>query len=250
MAVNAIVLAGSANNGPLKDVSPASNEALIDIGGKPMVQYVIDGLNQAKSVGRIVIVAPPGQVEPCVLGDRLQFVPSGNSIVENIQAASRVLPEDEKILIATSDIPLITGPIVDSFIAQCLENDGDLHYPVVEKSVNEQKYPLVQRTYIHLKEGIYTGGNLFLLNPWIVEPCAPKVEKFVAYRKNPIKLAGLLGWPFVFRFFTKSLSLKELEIKVSGLWGVKGRVIICPCPEIGIDVDKPSDLQLARAALL
>jgi hypothetical protein len=108
---------------------------------------------------------------------------------------------------------------------------------------------VVKRTYIHFKEGIYTGGNLFLLNPWIVEPCAPKVEKFIAYRKNPIKLAGLLGWSFVFRFFTKSLSLSELETKVSGLWGIKGRVVIAPYPEIGIDVDKPSDLQLARAAL-
>jgi 2-phospho-L-lactate guanylyltransferase (CobY/MobA/RfbA family) len=48
----------------------------------------------------------------------------------------------------------------------------------------------------------------------------------------------------------KNLRLTELEKKVSEMWGLEGAVIICPWPEIGIDVDKPSDLQLARAILL
>jgi NDP-sugar pyrophosphorylase family protein len=251
MAVNVILLAGAANTGPLREVSPATNEALIDIGGKPMIQYVIDGLRQSKYVKRIVIVAPPGELEPHVKGENLEFVPSAGHIVDNILAAARVLPRDQQILIATCDIPLINGEIIDGLIDLCRKKPADLYYPIVEKSVGERKYPVVKRTYVHLREGTFTGGNLFLVNPEIIERTAPKVRRFLDYRKNPLRMVMLLGISFLFRYLVlRNLNLKELEEKVSQMWGLKGAVVICPWPEVGIDVDKPSDLQLARAVLL
>ena len=44
MLVDAVVLAGQANQGALRDVSSATNEALIEVAGRPMLQYVIDAL--------------------------------------------------------------------------------------------------------------------------------------------------------------------------------------------------------------
>lgn len=251
MAVNVILLAGAPNTGLLKDVSPVANEALIDIGGKPMVQYVIDGLQQSKEVKRIVIVAPPGQLEPHVTGRNLEFVPSAGHIIDNVVSAACTLPQDEQILIATSDIPLINGEIIDGLIDLCRQRPADLYYPIVEKSVGEKKYPVVRRTYVNLREGTFTGGNLFLINPEIVERTAPKARRFLDYRKNPVKMLTLLGLTFALRYLVfKNLNLKELEQKVSQMWDLKGAVVICPWPEVGIDVDKPSDLQLARAVLL
>lgn len=251
MAVNAILLAGAANTGPLKDVSPATNEALIEIGGKPMIQYVIDGLRQSSEVSRIVISAPPGEVEPYVHGEGLEFVASAGDIVDNVVQAARILPQDEQLLIATSDIPLITGDIVDGLIALCRQTPADVHYPIVERSIGEQKYPHVKRTYVTLQEGTFTGGNLFLLNPQVIPEAALKARKFFEYRKSPVKMAGLLGFSFMVRYLIlKNLNLKDVEEKASRVLGVRGAVVLCPWPEVGIDVDKPSDLQLARAALL
>jgi len=215
-----------------------------------MIQYVIDGLRQSKEVGRIVIVAPPGELEPHVRGEGLEFVPSTGDIVDNIVRATRILPQDEQVLIATSDIPLITGEIVDGLIALCRRTEADVYYPIVERSIGERKYPHVKRTYVSLREGVFTGGNLFLLNPRIVEKAAPRARKFLQYRKNPIKLASLLGFSFVVRYLLfKNLRLQEVERKASEVLDVRGAVVICPWPEVGIDVDKPSDLQLARAVL-
>ena len=42
--VDAVVLAGSTNNGPLKECSPVRHEALIPIGDKTMVEHVVDAL--------------------------------------------------------------------------------------------------------------------------------------------------------------------------------------------------------------
>lgn len=251
MAVNVILLAGAANTGALREVSPATNEALIEIGGKPMIQYVIDGLRQSQRIGRIVIAAPPGELEPHVTGTGLEFVPSGGHIIDNLLEAARTLPQDEQILIATSDIPLINGEIIDGLLDMCSDESVDLYYPIVEKSVGEEKYPLTKRTYVHLREGAFTGGNLFVVNPKKLEATAPKAKKFLDYRKSPVKLAEALGLWFLFRYLVlRNLSLSELEQKVSSMWGIKGVVLTCPWPEVSIDVDKPSDLQLARTALL
>lgn len=250
MAVNAILLAGAANTGPLRDVSPATNEALVEINGKPMIQYVIDALEQSKEVRRIVIVAPPGEVEPHVKGRNLEFVPSSNHIVDNVVNAWAVLPKDEEFLSVSCDVPLITGEIVDSLVALCREKPAELYYPIVERSVADANFPHMKRTYVTLREGTYTGGNIFLVNPSIVERAAPLVRAFLDYRKSPLKMMSLLGWSFVVRYLLlKNLTLQDLEAKVSDMLDVKGAVVVCPWPEVGVDVDKPSDLELARSIL-
>lgn len=249
MPVNAIVLAGRATADALGEFTRASNKALVDINGKPMISYVIAALLDAPRVGQIVVVGPREGLAPVVETERVRVVEDAGSIVDNIRIGARQLPADEKILIATSDIPMVTGSIIEGFIDLCLDRPADLYYPIVEKGVNEQKYPLVKRTYVALQEGIYTGGNLFLIAPWIVEPVAPKVKVFIENRKNPIQLSRLLGLTFLVKLLLKLLTIPELEKKMSQLWGVQAVAVNCPMPEIGIDVDKPNDLQLVRAAL-
>lgn len=249
MRVNAIVLCGAPNTGPLKEADPAPNEALIPIAGRPMVQFVIDGLRQSGRVGRILLVAPPGVLEPHVQGEDLEFVPARGHIVDNVQAGVERLPMTEKVLIASCDIPFITGSIVNDWIESCSTRDADLYYPIVERAATDARFPGVKRTYVTLKEGTFTGGNIFMVNPRIVEPCSPRVRRFLDYRKSPLKLAGLLGWTFILRLLLKSLRLYQLEAKVSEVWGLRGAVIVCPHPEVGVDVDKPGDLRLARATL-
>lgn len=249
MRVNAIVLAGAANNGSLREVDPAANEALISIAGKPMIQYVVDGLWASGRVDRILIVAPPGQLEPHLTDSRLEFVPARSHIVDNVMAALAHLPQDQKVLIASSDIPLINGEIISGVLDLCAQQEADLYYPVVERAEADALYPGVQRTYVTLREGVFTGGNVFVINPRAADVLAPRVRRFLDYRKNPVKMAGLLGWTFIIRLMMKSLSLKGLEQHLSRLWGIRGAVVVCPFPEVGIDVDKPSDLELARSAL-
>jgi 2-phospho-L-lactate guanylyltransferase (CobY/MobA/RfbA family) len=40
-----------------------------------------------------------------------------------------------------------------------------------------------------------------------------------------------------------------LEQKVSDMLDLKGAVVVAPWPEVGVDVDKPSDLELVRSIL-
>ena len=75
------------------------------------------------------------------------------------------------------------------------------------------------------------------------------MDRVLTLRKKPWKLAQLLGFSFMLKFFMQRLSLAELEKRVSQLLGVKGVAIISPYPEIGTDVDKPSDFELAERVI-
>ena len=84
-----------------------------------------------------------------------------------------------------------------------------------------------------------------MLNPAVYKKCG-KWRKIISLRKSPIGLCRMLGLKFVMKFLMRSLTLKEAEEKVCRLLGgIKGVVVISKHPEVGVDVDKPDDYELA-----
>lgn len=246
--IDAVVLAGGKCPDPLRDCSGEVNEALIKIGSKPMVNYVIEALTNCKNIGHIVIVGPQKIKEQLPQGN-ITVVSPEDTPLENLIKGLKRVDMSRMVLVATCDIPLLTPDSVNDFIQSSDGESIDLYYPIVPMDRVYSLFPDIKRTSVKLAEGIFTGGNLFLINPMAVGRCAKKVEKFIALRKSPFKLCRLLGLTFVFKFLLKKLSIPELEGKVSELLGIKGRAVITPYPEVGVDVDKPSDYSIVSAYL-
>ena len=74
------------------------------------------------------------------------------------------------------------------------------------------------------------------------------IEQAIAMRKKP-QLSRLLGVRFILKYILKQLSIEEIESRVEDVLQFRGVGVISPYPQVGIDVDKPSDLQLARRVL-
>ncbi|SHI64518.1 nucleotidyltransferase family protein [Desulfofundulus thermosubterraneus] len=248
--VDAVVLAGSPNNGPLKECSPVPYEALIPIGSKAMVQYVVEALALARGVDRIVVVGPREELANHLKDDRVKVVPAGSSLLENVQRGLKELAGTRRVLLVSSDIPLITPRAIEDFLELCQDQEADLYYPIVPKEAVDSRFANpVRRTYVSLKEGIFTGGNLFLLNPEVVSRCLPLGEQLVAARKSPLRLCRLVGLGFLIRFLLHRVTLEEAQARVSRLLGIRGVVVISRYPEVGVDVDKPVDLALVARTL-
>ncbi|HBR33284.1 MAG TPA: hypothetical protein DD734_01515, partial [Firmicutes bacterium] len=64
-----------------------------------------------------------------------------------------------------------------------------------------------------------------------------------------VQLSRLLGFKFLVKLLTGRLKVAEIEARVEEILGMKGAGVLSLYPEIGVDVDKPSDLALARALL-
>jgi len=247
--VGAVVLAGSPNDGRLKECSPAAYEALIPINARPMVEYVCAALQASANVAEVVAVGPVEQLTDALGARGVRVAPAGKTILENVQIGIRALPAVKRVLVAASDIPLLTKEAVDDFLAHCCDETVDLYYPVVARDVVEGRFTGVKRTYVSLRDGTFTGGNLFLINPEILPRCLPKGEQLVAARKNPLQLSRLVGLTLMVKLITRRLTLREAQIKVSRLLGIKGAAVISRYPEVGVDVDKPGDLELVKKIL-
>jgi CTP:molybdopterin cytidylyltransferase MocA len=252
--MDAVILAGSANTGKLKECSPATNEALIDIGGRYMVEYVVEVLARMPEIHRIIIVGPVSDLAP-LYGDnsRIRLTEGGSTVIESLKQGVKMADCRENssgVLVVTADVPLITEEAIRDFLSACGDRSADLYYPVIPQQVSEQKYPGVKRTYVRLKDGCFTGGNIALLNVGILDRVASQAEEFVRLRKKPLAMCRLIGFRFIVKYLLGQLSIRDAEQRVCQMLNFTGKAVISRYAEIGVDVDKPCDLEMARQALL
>lgn len=244
MSVHAIVLAGQPNQGLLKAIHPTAFEAEIPIGGRRMVDWVLDALAASPSVTSLGLVGPES------LGrDGVTLAPMAGDMFGNIlQGLSTAPPDAEMVMFVTSDIPWITPAVVEAFLAAAPQ-DVDVVYPVIPRDVAERRFPGTKRTYVRLREGTVTGGNLFLARTSAVPRLKERAEVLLAHRKSPLTLAKDVGVGLLLRLVTGRLSLRQAEVRVGRILDIRGRAIIFPYAEAGVDVDKPEDLALAEREL-
>ena len=246
---DAIILAGGENNKHLNRYTAQSYEAMIDIAGKPMVEFVAEALAASSHVARIFVAGPAEHLRKCSFPDNTVILQGGRTIMETISLGMKALGHENITLVVTADIPLLTPSAIDDFVSQCALLQADVYYPVIAQCDHERRFPGNKRTYVRLKEGTFTGGNIFLVNPRIIPQCMQVAERITAQRKNPVRLCSILGWTFLVRFALGMLKLSQIEARASDILGIKGAVICSPHAELGIDVDKPSDLDLVRSFL-
>ena len=85
--------------------------------------------------------------------------------------------------------------------------DAEIYYPIVDVKFFDAKFPGGKRTTQQLKEGTFTGGNVFIVCPDSVLKNKPRIEAVIRDRKSPAKLVMLFGLPFIIRFALKQLDL-------------------------------------------
>jgi len=246
--LDAIVIAGSRNDGPLRECSDQAYEAMIRIGDKPMVKYVVEALLESGVIGKIAVAGSRVLTE-VFPQPPVEVVEAESRIIDNAVKALAYVDNSRPVLIATCDIPLLTSGVVREFIGLCEGVKGDFLYPIIPMNVVNKRFPGIKRTSVQLKEGAFTGGNMFILNPHVVPRSAAKAQEFVNFRKSPVKLCRLLGLKFVLKLLFSRLSVPELEEKVSEVLGIKVKAVKSMAPEIGIDVDKASDYMIVSRHL-
>jgi len=151
-----LILAGGTLPEDLKKYSAGfDNRALLKINGKYMIEYVIDALRGVPEIGEILVVGLKEPLEQA-LGDRVSRVVSAkDSMLDNLQLGLDGFKGCTSLIITTCDIPLVDSGSVSRFLAACKKKTCDIYYPLIEKSLNQKKYPSTKRTYFRLKEGVF-----------------------------------------------------------------------------------------------
>jgi len=237
---------------PLYEYTQGINKALLDISGKPMIQWVLDALEGANGVERIIIIGLPA--DTVLTSSKVAaFIPTHGSMLENIRAGvNKVMelnPDTLHVLAVSSDIPGITPEMVDWVISATMETDHDVYYNIITRQVMEARYPDSRRSYTHLKEFDVCGGDMNVIRTSMVTGNDSLWEEIIAARKNVFKQASLIGFSTLILLLLRRINLDSALKRVSERLNLRGRAIVCPYAEVGMDVDKPHQLEIMRADL-
>jgi GTP:adenosylcobinamide-phosphate guanylyltransferase len=252
--MDAIVTAGGIPRpeDPLYTYSHGNSKALIDVAGKPMIQWVLDALGNSKRVNNVIVIGlSPKSGVTCK--KPLHYVSNQGRMLANIVAgvnkALELNKRNKYVLVVSSDIPALKSEMVDWLVDTCMETKDDLYYGVCPRDVMEARFPDSRRTYTHLRDMDVCGADINITHVRMTTEHLDMWESLIGTRKSPLRQAGLIGFGTLFALFTRRLTLEEAVRRVCERIGVKGRAIVWPYAEPCMDVDKPSQLELIRADL-
>ena len=253
--MNALVLAGGRldREDPLYPQTAGGWRCLLDIQGRPMVQWVLEALNAAKSVQEIFLIGLP-ETQNLESQKPLQYLRENGGLFENIRAgviaATDKNPASTKVLLASGDLPAIQPKMVDWLSTQVSQYpDAKIYYNVITKDTMNSRFPNANRTFVRFKDLTVCGGDLNVVDRELFATENPLWNKLAQARKNPLKQVSLLGVDSLILVALRLLTLEGAVKRVCKKLKTDGRVLLAPYAEMGMDADKPYQLEILREAL-
>jgi hypothetical protein len=237
---------------PLYKYTRGQPKALLDVAGKPMIQWVLDAVSEAKSVGQVIVV---GLDESASLSceKKLTILPNQNSMVGNIRAGvNHILefdPSVEKVMTSSSDIPLVTGEIFDWFIEQALVTRHQFYIGMVTRQNMEARFPGAKRRSDRIKNLELRGGDISIVEPEIILQTGGVADRLSKARGNVFRQLAFVGFDTLFFLMLRLFDLESFVRYLGKKHGLVWAPIICPYPEIAMDIDSPLYLEIMRNEL-
>ncbi|MGD8814532.1 MAG: NTP transferase domain-containing protein [Anaerolineales bacterium] len=251
--MDVLIIAGGIP-GPDDPLYPSTRgipKALVDLAGKPMAQWVLDAVSGTERIDQVVITGLD-EASGLHCEKPVHFIPDQGNMLDNaltgMQKIQEIHPQAKHALLLPGDLPAITAQMIDWRVEVIEKGDSDFDYTAVERTVMEARYPGANRSYVKLKDVEVCGGDVHGLRLSLIGK-RDLVERLIGARKNIFKQAALIGFDTLFLLLTRSMTIKGAESLVSKRLGIDGKVTLAPYAEMGMDVDKPHQLEIMRKEL-
>lgn len=244
--IAAIVLAGGPPDAVSALAPGAPNKAFVPIAGVTLVARTIAALRSSPNVGRIVAVAPLATHDDPALAGAGEHRADGSTMTQSLRSGLAGFDPDDLVLVAASDLPILSRSSIEAFVAAARARECDLAYACVEKRTHDAAYPDVPHTWARLRDGTFCGGGLVAMRPRALERLALFLGRLGAARKAPLRLAAIFGMPTLARYALGRLSIADAERRGSALVGISVAAIVSSHADIAVNVDRPSDVELAE----
>lgn len=245
--ISAVVLGGGFNQALLEKYDTCY-WALVPIRGEPMVQHVINALHEARIDDIVVMGAWTEDEKYQSMFPNCRLINGGERHIDNVENGLKAAGTN-RVLMCSCDIPDLTGPIVSSFIDDCKKHEGaGFIYSIVKAVICEQRYPGIHRTCVRLREGEFTGGNVFMMDRRRMLNRMEVIKEIIAIKKSPDKLIRKFGLWFTLAFLLSRiglpyfLTLKLLRSKASQILQMPVGVVVT-WAEIASDIDRLEQLE-------
>jgi molybdopterin-guanine dinucleotide biosynthesis protein A len=248
MIMDAILLAGGyiPHDDPFFEYTGDQPKALLPIINKPMISWVLDALDQANTIGAIHVI---GLTRQSNLSSQkpLSFTEDQGGLLENVKAGfNQVQSRDPKAthaVITSSDIPLITGEIIDWRVNSAMDQLRDYDFAVVDRRVMEKRFPGSNRSYLRVDGVQICAADINVFRIQVIDD-EMFWRQIISLRKSPLAQARFIGLSVLLRILTRRFTLKSAEGIVHNRLGLDGRIRFSPYAEVAMDIDKPHQYEL------
>ena len=253
--MDCIVVAGGipGPDDPMYEYTQGQPKALLDMEGRTMLERVMDALQTAENVERVVVVGLEGDMGMQFRRAVDMYLPDHGSMVANVIVGVEWLRQDKPdistVLFCTSDLPALTGANVDSFLQSCEPFDKGIYYIFVTREAMEARFPDSKRTYVKLKGLEIAGGDIAIAQVDLADTHEELWRALTDARKHAWKLARVVGIRVLLKLLFRRLSIEDIEETAARIIDRPAQIVLDAPAEMAMDVDKPQQLELLRADL-
>lgn len=239
-------------NDPLYEYTQGGYKSLVEVAGKPMVQWALDAISESKHIERVVLA---GLDESSGLSCQkaLNYLPDQGEMIANIRTgALRVLEMDntaEYVLMVFSDIPLINAEMLDWVVENSGEGNCEVYMSMIPRQDMDARFPGIKRRFTRFNDSELRTGNINVVSVDKILERNGLGDRIAEARHNRLKQITLVGLETLLYLALGRMNLERFVQHITKKLGVTWQPLICPYPEIAMDVDEPSHLELVRIEL-
>ena len=244
MSFQALVLAGSRGGiDPVADYAGVSHKGLIVLGGETLLTRVLRALDQAGATRIGVSTSDIPVVSALEGAPKASPLPAAGGPSQSVHDAASIM--GTPLLVTTVDHALLQPEWIIEFLTKT-PVDCDFAMLLAPEALVRAAAPETKRTYWRFKDGGYSGCNLFLLRNETALNAVVFWRKAESLRKQPWRIAAMLGPLMLVRFALGRMTLDETLERLGHAAGVKAVAVRSSYGLAAVDVDKPADLDLVR----
>ena len=256
MQVTALIMAGKRSGAldPLAAEAGVSQKSVVPVGGKPMIEHVVDALARCDRVGEIRIVAHEAEeiaaiplVAKLIGESRLVMRPGAFNLVDSVLSGAEGAAYP--LIVTTSDNCLVTPEGYAEFVDQALARRADAAAALARKESVIAADPEGQKRFYEFSDGGFSNCNLY----WIGSADALRAAEIMRtggqFVKYPSRIAKAFGVVNLIRFYFGWGSTETLFGRVSRRFGMKVAPIVLSNGEFAIDVDESRSFGITEKLL-
>lgn len=248
---SAIVLAGKRDGrlDPLAANAGVSHKCLVPVAGRPMLLHVLEALDAAQGIGRIVVsIDTPEIIAPLIrqLGSgRIAVERSAPNLVDSVFGAANA--STPPFLVTTADNVNLTPASIAEILTASAGADAAVAFARRERVI--AAHPDGQRRFYRFRGGEYSNCNTYVLGSREALKAAEVFRGGGQFAKFPMRIVKAFGLVNLIRFRYGLATLDGAFRGFSRRFGLTIRPVLVSDGALAIDVDNERTLHVAETIL-
>ncbi|MBY9001796.1 MAG: NTP transferase domain-containing protein [Candidatus Heimdallarchaeota archaeon] len=257
MIFDLIFLAGFSENDALMcEGEGVTKKSFLNLGDKTFIEHLVENMLSLKGLRDIYLSGMAKKEWKTDLP--VIFVEDKGDIISKLRKHRIDYYSDKEepdyVIVISSDTPLVTAQAVERFIERCKETTGGeltgLYYmSLIDQKDMEAKFPGSNRSYAKFRDVTFASGDTLLAKPSIIDTHGDVLDRMVNNRKSVFKSLAVVSPIFAIKAMLGLASLNDLNNAINKkIFKTPNACIgvIVDDPELGMDVDKPFQLEVVR----